>query len=186
MRKGTIVKKFSMREAWDMAVEDQAAKDAAKAEAKAAKRAEQEKAGKGPSAWQKIMDAADQQNAAAKKWGKYDVEFADARIKAGTVTVGHRTINPANTQIELVQGGQVQRMTATRVLGGAAIGAVTFGAGAVGALIGGMSKKQKAGAWVFIIEAGKKPVQLPVKPKQQADAYQFVNNFQALQAEMAS
>jgi hypothetical protein len=170
-------KPLSFREALDKAKEEQAAKDQKKAV---------EKKEPGHGAWRQLVDAADQQIKDAEKWGRYDAAFGNARIKSGDVTIGHAHLDITTAQVELVQGGQVQRMTATRVLGGAAVGAVTFGVGAVGALIGAMSKKQKAGAWLFILEPGRTPVQLPVKPKEQAAAWQFVNNFQALQAAKAT
>ena len=94
--------------------------------------------------------------------------FAHYALVGGTVRKNLKKVGTASEcHAEILEGGQRQRMTATRIGAGALL------AGPVGAIIGGMAKKDLSKSWVIITTpAGTERVEF--KGKDSPKAHEFV------------
>lgn len=102
-----------------------------------------------------------------------NVAFAHYALVGGTVRKNLKKVGAASEcHAEIIEGGQRQRMTVTRIGAGALL------AGPVGAIIGGMSKKDLSKNWIIITTpAGTE--RLEFKGRYSPRAHEFVMRLEA-------
>ena len=103
---------------------------------------------------------------------KADCHFGGIRVSGGRVSKGLVAYPIARCTVDLVEGGKPSRMTATRIGAGALL------AGPVGAIIGGMAKKDRSKTWVIVAHPGGS-FQEEVSSKDKPRAVAFVRAFEA-------
>lgn len=119
-------------------------------------------------AWiRKVLDDAAQRQEARK----YNCRAGQFGLVDGKVVHGFKKYPAVDCHAEIVEGGQRARMTVTRIGAGALL------AGPVGAIIGGMAKKDTSKAWLFVVTpAGTE--QIAVNGSALAKAKTFVMNLE--------
>lgn len=103
---------------------------------------------------------------------KHDCNFAGAYLMGDTVKHGLKKWPVAECSAEFQTGEQLAKMSASRVVGGAVL------LGPLGAVLGGMAKKDKSKAYVAL-QTPDGPVVLEGPMKDQKDAMQFAANINA-------
>jgi len=98
--------------------------------------------------------------------------FGSIKVSGGQVRSGLKAYPIARCTVDLVEGGKPSRMTATRIGAGALL------AGPVGAVIGGMAKKDRSKTWVIVAHPGG-AFQEEVSSKDKPKAVAFVRAFEA-------
>ncbi len=150
--------------------EKKAAKEAAKAEKRAAVQARE--------------DAQKAEKTRLKKaYGHYYANFlgkeGNAGLKDGYVRIGAGLVTKVSIEhvsVQLVGQGSTGQMKAGRVVAGAVL------AGPVGAVIGGMAKKEKAGTWIVIADSRTGASgQVPVLSSEIPQAVKFIAKVEAAQ-----
>lgn len=101
-----------------------------------------------------------------------DCSFKGIKVSGGRVQKGLTVYPIAKCTVDLVEGGKSSRMTATRIGAGALL------AGPVGAIIGGMAKKDRSKTWVIVTHPGGS-FQEEVSSKDKPKAVAFVRSFEA-------
>jgi len=114
---------------------------------------------------------------------KYDCTFHGIKVSGDRVQKGILAYDLTECAIDMIDGGKPARMTATRIGAGAIL------AGPVGAIIGGMAKKDRSKTYIVVAHA---PVRGPyagggsfkeeVPKKDRAKAMAFVRSFEMAQA----
>jgi len=101
--------------------------------------------------------------------------FGSIKVSGGQVCSGLKAYPIARCTVEMVEGGKPSRMTATRIGAGALL------AGPVGAIIGGMAKKDRSKTWLIVTHPGG-AFQEEVSGKDKPKAVAFVRSFEAAQS----
>lgn len=109
-------------------------------------------------------------------FGRHDADcsFKGIKVSGGRVQKGLAAYPVAKCAVDLVEGGKPSRMTATRIGAGAVL------AGPIGAIIGGMAKKDRSKTWVIVTHPGG-AFQEEVSSKDKPKAVAFVRAFEAAQ-----
>ncbi len=107
---------------------------------------------------------------------KYDCTFHGIKVSGDRVQKGILAYDLTECAIDMIDGGKPARMTATRIGAGAIL------AGPVGAIIGGMAKKDRSKTYIVVAHAGGGSFKEEVPKKDRAKAMAFVRSFEMAQA----